>query len=237
MIYEQNQISISEETFKDALADAMRRVYNWMGLGLLVTALVALALNLVPSLMGMIFSIPLMPWPLFILQIGMVWGLSAMLNRLSPAAALAWFLAYAGVMGITMSLIFVVYELGSIVVVFGVTMLTFFSMSMIGYTTKTDLTAMGSFLMMALIGLILASIANFFLQSPALYWITTYAGVLIFVGLTAYDTQKIKRWTLLALQSGNDTQLKRVAVIGALELYLDFINIFLYLLRILGRRR
>jgi FtsH-binding integral membrane protein len=143
-------------------------------------------------------------------------------------------MGYAAINGLTMAAIFLAYTQASIASTFFVTAGTFGAMSLYGYTTKRDLSSVGNFAIMALIGLLIASIVNIFLRSTALYWILTYAGVLIFVALTAWDTQKIKR---LAAQVGDETSAGRVAVLGALTLYLDFINLFIYLLRILGVRR
>jgi uncharacterized protein len=162
-----------------------------------------------------------------------VLGLSAGIGRLAPTTASALFIVYAALNGLTMAAIFLVYTRTSIASTFFITASTFGVMSLYGYTTKRDLTKMGSLLFMALIGLILASLVNFFLKSTALYWIITYAGVLIFVGLIAWDTQKIKR---LSTQATDETSGRRIAIIGSLMLYLDFINLFLFLLRIFGKR-
>ena len=171
---------------------------------------------------------------LFIAQIAVVWYLSARIGKMAPAAATATFLAYSALMGLTLSSIFLAYTEASIASTFFITGGMFGVMSLIGYVTKRDLTAMGNILFMALIGFLLASIVNIFLQSAAVYWILTYLGIAIFVGLTVYDTQKIKR---LAAGVNNSTDAQRVAIIGALMLYLDFINLFLLLLRVFGNRR
>ncbi|MEM9773665.1 MAG: Bax inhibitor-1/YccA family protein [Chloroflexota bacterium] len=225
----------NETELAQALPEAMLRVYNWMGLGLLLTAAVAWFSQ--DLLLSVLEAFPYALIVAFVIEIGIVWWLSARIMTLDPEVALAGFLAYAAINGFTMAFVFLAYELGSVGLVFGITTGMFFAMSVIGYTTKMDLSSWGSYLMMGVIGIIIASIANFWLQSPVLYWIVSYAGVAIFLGLTVYDTQKIKNMTIQALASGNEDDLKRVGVRGALSLYLDFINLFIFLLRIFGRRR
>jgi FtsH-binding integral membrane protein len=158
-----------------------------------------------------------------------------MVGRMSADTATFVFLLYAVVNGLTLSVIFMVYTAGSIAGTFLVTAGTFGAMALYGYTTKRDLTSWGNLLFMALIGLILSSVVNMFFHNPMVYWITTYAGILIFVGLTAYDTQKIKEMNIIG-NEGTDEDRKE-AIMGALMLYLDFINLFLYLLRLFGRSR
>jgi FtsH-binding integral membrane protein len=209
------------------------QVYAWMTAGLLVTGAVAAYTAQSQFLLQLIFGNPFGIWVLFIAQIAMVLGLSAGIGRLAPATATGLFIAYAALNGLTMAAIFLVYTRTSIASTFFITASTFGVMSLYGYTTKRDLTRMGSLLFMALIGLILASLVNFFLKSTALYWIITYAGVLIFVGLIAWDTQKIKR---LSAQATDEASGRRIAILGSLMLYLDFINLFLFLLRIFGKR-
>jgi FtsH-binding integral membrane protein len=225
--------------YVDAQTTAVRqgvlsRVYAWMTAGLLVTGAVAMAVASSVALTRLIFGNPIIFFALFLVQIVAVVGLSAAVNRLSPAVAMAIFIGYAMLNGLTFSAIFLAYTAESVAGTFFVTAGMFGSVSAYGYFTKRDLSGLGSFLFMALIGLLLASVVNIFWANSALYWIITYAGVLIFVGLTAWDTQKIKR---LAAQVNNETEAGRVAAIGALTLYLDFINLFIYLLRILGNRR
>ncbi len=211
----------------------IRRVYNWMALGLAVTAIVALyAVN-----SGLVFSLlrnPLVIVLLIVGELGLVIALSAAIGRFQSSTALFMFFAYSFLNGLTLSTIFLVYTKASIANTFFITAGTFAAMSVYGYTTKRDLTSMGSFLMMGLIGIIIASVVNFFFRSPAFYWLITYAGIAIFVGLTAYDAQKIKEMAYAGF-SGSEEE-RKGAVIGALRLYLDFINLFLLLLRIFGRR-
>ncbi len=214
-------------------ADFIRRVYNWMALGLAVTAIVALyAVN-----SGLIFTLlgnPMVMLLLIVGEFGLVIALSAAIGRFQSSTALFMFFAYSFLNGLTLSTIFLIYTKASIANTFFVTAGTFAAMSLYGYTTKRDLTSMGSFLMMGLIGIIIASFVNFFFRSPAFYWLITYAGIAIFVGLTAYDAQKIKEMAYAGFAGSEDE--RKGAVIGALRLYLDFINLFLLLLRIFGRR-
>lgn len=210
----------------------MSQVYAWMTAGLLTTGAVAMFAERT----GFAESVAGTPlyFVLFLIEIGLVWFLSARINKLAPATATGLFLGYSLLNGLTLSIIFLVYTSASIASTFFVTAGTFGAMSLYGYTTKRDLTRVGSLLVMALIGFLLASVVNIFLQSSALYWIITYAGIAIFIGLTAWDTQKIKH-----MSSGvrNETDARRVSILGALTLYLDFINLFLLLLRLLGNRR
>ena len=210
----------------------IRRVYNWMALGLGVTAITALfAINsgLISSLLS-----PGVMLVLILAELGLVIALSAAIGRLQSSTALLMFFAYSFLNGLTLSVIFLVYTKASIASTFFVTAGTFAAMSLYGYTTRRDLTSMGSFLMMGLIGIIIASFVNFFFRSPAFYWLITYAGIAVFVGLTAYDAQKIKEMAYAGF-AGSEEE-RKGAVIGALRLYLDFINLFLLLLRIFGRR-
>jgi len=213
----------------------MVRVYNWMTAGLAVTGMMAYMVSHNDTMMGLIAGNPVVPIVLIVAQLGLVVYLSGWIQKMSASQATGIFMLYAGLTGLTFSFIFLAYTASSITSAFMVTAGTFAAMSFYGYTTKKDLTSMGSFLFMGLIGIIIASLVNLFLQSAAIYWITTYAGVLIFVGLTAYDTQKIKEMNILG-NEGTDEDTKE-AVIGALRLYLDFINLFLMLLRIMGDRR
>jgi FtsH-binding integral membrane protein len=210
------------------------QVYAWMTAGLLVTGAVAAYTANSPALLNLIFGNPFAIWILFVIEIGMVIGLSGAINRLSPGTATALFLAYSTVTGLTISSIFLVYTSASIASTFFITGSMFGVLSLYGYVTQRDLTRLRNLLVMALIGFFIASLVNFFLQSAALYWIVTYAGILIFVGLIASDTQKVKR---LAQQATDDSSARRLAILGSLILYLDFINLFLLVLRLFGGRR
>jgi len=165
----------------------------------------------------------------------MVIAISAAINRMSSATATLLFVLYSALNGVTFAAIFMIYTRSSIASTFLVTAGTFGAMSLYGYVTKKDLTGFGSFLFMGLIGIVIASVVNIFLQSEMIYWVTTYIGVFVFVGLTAYDTQKIKKIGEAGFANGEDQQ--KAAILGALRLYLDFINLFLMLLRIMGGRR
>lgn len=215
------------------------RVYAWMTFGLLCTAAAASVTVSIPDLLQAIISTPLIFFGLLLAEIGVVIGLSAAINRLSQLAAGALFVGYAVLNGVTFSILILIYTASSIAITFGVTACTFGIMTLYGYTTHRDLTRMGSLLFMGLVGLILASLLNLFLRNPAIYWITTYIGILIFVGLVAYDTQKLKQMSLALDEQGQITNKgsDKASVIGALKLYLDFINLFLLLLRLLGRRK
>ena len=213
----------------------MVRVYNWMTAGLAITGFMAFYVSNNETIMSIIFGNPILPIVLMIAQIGLVFWLASRVMQMSVSQATGVFMLYAGLTGITFSFIFVVYTSASITSTFLVTAGTFGAMSLYGYTTKKDLTSWGSFLFMGLIGIIIASVVNMFMQSTMMHMIITYAGVLIFVGLTAYDTQKIKEMNILG-NEGTDEDTKE-AIRGALTLYLDFINLFLMLLRLMGDRR
>lgn len=213
----------------------MSKVYGWMAAGLLITAGVAMLASSNAQVMESVFGNPILFFGLIILQLGLVIALSAAIKKISATTAMLLFLLYAALTGLTFSVIFLVYTAASIASTFLVTAGTFAAMSMYGYITKTDLTTVGNIAFMGLIGIILASLVNIFWPNGTLYWIITYAGILIFVALTAYDTQKIKKFNILG-NAGTDED-KKESIIGALTLYLDFINLFLLLLRILGRRK
>lgn len=225
-------------TQEQAAAETQRffvKVYGWMTVALLLTGLTAFYVASTPSLMEAIFSNKLVFYGLIIGELILVASLIGWISRMSSQTAMAIFVGYSVLNGLTLSMIFIIYTAGSIASTFLVTAGTFGLMSLYGYFTKSDLTKIGNLLVMALIGIMLASLVNMFLHSEQLYWIITYVGVIIFVGLIAYDTQKIKRFSAYTVQ-GTDEE-RKGAIIGALTLYLDFINLFLMLLRILGRRR
>lgn len=212
----------------------MRKVYTWMTLALLITGFTAYAVAHSPALLNVIFGNSFMIWVLFGAELLLVIGLSGAINRLSLPVATGMFVLYSVINGAVFSTIFFAYSLGSISKVFFITAATFGAMSLFGYFTKSDLSSWGRILFMALIGVIIATIVNIFMKSGALDTIISYIGVLIFIGLTAYDTQKIKQMFLTAPDAGEAMQ--KYALLGALSLYLDFINLFIYLLRIFGRR-
>jgi FtsH-binding integral membrane protein len=215
--------------------DFFRRVYNWMAFGLALTALTAVFTISSPTLANLVFGNRIVFWGLIIAEFGLVLILSAAINRLSALAATMMFLVYSALNGMTLSIIFVIYTRSSIASTFFVTAATFGAMSLYGHLTKRDLTSWGSFLTMGLFGVIIASVVNIFLKSEMVTWIVTYIGIFVFIGLTAYDTNKLK---IIARQGFQDEETeKKVGILGALTLYLDFINLFLLLLRVLGGRR
>ena len=211
----------------------MQKVFGLMGLGTAITGLVAFFTAQSPTLLEAIYGTPLR-WVVFLAPLGFVLALSFGIQRMRASTAQLVFWAFAGVMGLSLASIFLVYTGQSIVTTFFVSSATFFAMALYGYTTKRDLTGWGSFLFMGLIGLIIASVVNIFVGSTALQFAISAIGVLIFTGLTAYDTQKIKEM----YYAGDDAETGgKKAIMGALTLYLDFINLFLMLLRFIGDRR
>jgi uncharacterized protein len=211
------------------------KVYNWMAMGLAITAVVSLAMFKFVDIQLLFSRYIFVFWFLLIFEVALVWGLSFAINKIPAVLATLAFMFYAAINGLTLSIIFLAYTATSIASTFFITAFMFGATSVFGYFTKIDLTRIGGFMFMALIGLIIASIVNIFVASGPLYWIISYAGVVIFVGLTAYDTQKIKNMSIGIDSSSEEGG--RASVMGALTLYLDFINLFLFLLRILGRRR
>ncbi|MEY8118261.1 Bax inhibitor-1 family protein [Falsihalocynthiibacter sp. BN13B15] len=241
-------------TIDAGLRAHMNKVYGTMSVGLLITALAAwaignMAMTSDPSLAvsqisdtkyltalgNTLYGSPL-KWVIMFLPLGMVFGFSAMINKLSAAGAQLFFYAFATAMGLSLSSIFLMYTGASIVQVFLVTSIAFAGLSLYGYTTKKDLSAMGTFLMMGVIGLLVAMVVNLFLQSGALMFAISAIGVLIFAGLTAYDTQKIKNDYIAHAQHGDSEWMAKSAIMGALNLYLDFINMFMFMLQLFGNR-
>lgn len=227
--------SFTNEQIRAEQASFMAKVYGWMAFALVITGFTSLYVIQNESIVNLVFGNRLVFFGLIIGELLLVGALSKMVNKVSATTAMAMFIGYSVMNGVTISFIFFVYTMGSIASTFFITAATFAAMSAIGYFTKKDLTSLGNILTMALIGLIIASIVNIFLKSDMLYWIATYAGVLIFTGLTAYDTQKIKEMNIIG-NAGTDED-KKEAIMGALSLYLDFINLFLFLLRIFGGRK
>ena len=219
-----------------AFAMLMRKVYTWMALALAVTGLTAYYCAYNTNLVYQIASNPIFFWGLMIAEFVAVMYLTARIERMAFSTAGLIFLLYSVLNGVTFSVIFLAYTMQSIASTFFITAGTFGAMSLIGYFTKKDLSGFGRFLMMSLIGLLIATVVNLFLQSTTLMWICTYVGVLIFSGLTVYDTQKIKNMFLMHGAEMNESTMK-LALMGSLTLYLDFINLFIYLLRIFGDRK
>ena len=219
----------------------LRSVFSWMTAALVITTISSMLFAFVPELVQMLFTqtaegfkLSTLAWVVMFAPLGFVLLMSFGFNKLSYPALIGLFLAYAAVNGISLSFIFMVYSLGSILNVFLSTVALFAIMAIAGYTTKTDLTKMGSLLMIGLFGIIVASLINIFMKSDTMSFVTSILGVIIFTGLTAWDVQKIKR---MAAEDDGSTSFKKMSIMGALTLYLDFINIFLYLLRLFGGKK
>lgn len=219
----------------EGLRAHMNKVYGLMSVAMVVTGGMAWAVGTNEAMMQAIFGSPL-KWVVMFAPLVMVFAFGALINRLSVAAAQLFFYAYAAAVGLSLSFIFAVYTQTSIAQTFLVTAIAFAGLSLYGYTTKKDLSAMGTFLVMGLIGLIVASLVNIFLASSALAFAISAIGVLIFAGLTAYDTQSIKNTYVAHAVHGDQEWLGKAAIMGALNLYLDFINMFMFLLNFLGDR-
>lgn len=233
--FELKNLSVDEQlSMSSAFPVLMRKVYVWMTLALVITGFTAYGVATSPGVLQLIFGNQILFWGMIIAELALVIGVSAAINRLSLTTATLMFILYSVINGALFSSIFLIYTASSIATVFFITAGTFGVMALIGYTTKTDLTSIGKYLFMALIGLVIATLVNMFIKSEGFTYILSYIGVLIFVGLTAYDSQKIKQMLLQAPDAGEGAQ--KLALLGALTLYLDFINLFIYLLRIFGRR-
>ena len=221
-------------TYDAALRDYMVKVYNYMSVALGISGAVAFLVASTPSLMALFFGTPL-AWVVMLAPLGFVWYFSAKIGSISVEKAKAYLWIFSGLMGLSLASILIIYTGTSVARIFFITASVFGAMSLYGYTTKKDLTAMGSFLVMGLFGLIIASLVNIFLQSSALQFGLSIIGVLIFIGLTAYDTQRIKQNYYQF--AGNKEMTSKAAIMGALSLYMDFINLFIMLLRLFGDRR
>ena len=225
----------------EGLRAHMNKVYGLMSVAMVITGGVAWAVGTSEALLSIFFDQVtgrpnILGWIAMFLPLVMVFAFSAMINRLSVAAAQLFFYVYAGAVGLSLAYIFAIYTGVSIATTFFVTAIAFGGLSLYGYVTKRDLSAMGAFLVMGLWGLLIAMVINIFLGSPALDFAISAAGVLIFAGLTAWDTQSIKNTYLQHAQGGDQEWLGKAAIMGALNLYLDFINMFLFLLRFMGNR-
>ena len=223
-------------TAKAAQATLLRSVYLWMTLALIITGFVAMYVAKSYTLVNMMIQNSMMFWGVLIAEVALVWYLSARIYKMSFTTATILFIVYSILNGVTLSILLLVYTTSSIATTFFVTAGTFGTMAIFGYITKKDLTRIGSLCIMGVIGIIIASLVNLFLQNSMMDMVISYIGVLLFVGLTAYDSQKIKR-----LLSGDNIEVnevtQKIALMGAMTLYLDFINLFIYLLRILGDRK
>jgi len=225
----QTQVQIRVNSF-------IRSVYNWMAIGLGITGFVAYYVANTESLRQLIFGNRILFFGLIIAELGLVIAISARIQKMQASTATALFVLYSALNGATLSLIFLIYTASSITSTFFICAGTFAACSIYGWTTKRDLTSVGGFMTMGLIGIIIASVVNIFLRSPAMYMIISYIGVIVFVGLTAYDTQHLKNMAATQPDGLEAGVVRKGAILGALKLYLDFINLFLMLLRIFGNR-
>ncbi|MBA3028086.1 MAG: Bax inhibitor-1/YccA family protein [Desulfobacteraceae bacterium] len=231
------QTAIPQTRVQVQVNEFIRSVYNWMTVGLALTGFMAYYVSQSQAMLQLIFGNKLVFFGLIIAELGMVFYLSARIQKLSASTATALFTGYAALNGVTLSCIFIVYSGTSITSTFFICSAMFVACSVYGMVTKKDLTSFGGFLSMGLIGIIIASVVNLFLKSSGLHMIISYIGVFVFVGLTAYDTQKLKTMAMSQPDGLDGAVVRKGAILGALTLYLDFINLFLMLLRILGDRR
>ena len=239
MINEDQYNTLSDIKVRDesSVQSFMTGVFSWMFIALAITAVTAYFVAITPSILQLMITetgLSIFGWVVMLAPIGFVLLMSFRFQKLSAVSLSLLFLIYSVLVGLSLSFIFLVYTAGSIATTFGVTSLTFGIMAIAGYTTKTDLTKFGSILMMALVGIIVASLVNFFLKSDSMQYLISFIGVLVFTGLTAYDVQKLKKMGTEMIAGQEST--RKYAIMGALSLYLDFINLFLFLLRFLGRR-
>jgi len=230
-------ISVSRPTAEVLVNDYVRSVYNWMCIGLALTGFVAFYVSTNEALLRLVFSNSIIFFGLIIAQLALVFAIAGRVTRMSAGTATALFVVYATLNGVLFSFIFRAYTTASIFSTFFVCAGTFLACSIYGWITKRDLTSLGGFLFMGLIGIIIASVVNWFVRSSAMSMIVSYIGVFVFVGLTAYDTQKIKNMALAQPAGIDGAVIRKGAILGALSLYLDFINLFLMLLRIFGQSR
>lgn len=219
-----------------AVSAVLKNVYLWMTMALLISGLTAMVVAGNAELVNKLFANGGTLLVLFLVQFGLIWAISARIGRMSSVTATLLFLLYSVITGVTLSSIFLVFTMESLASVFFITAGTFAAVSIYGFITKKDLSTWRSYLLMGLIGVIIASVVNWFLANETLYWIVSYVGVALFVGLTAYDTQKIKTLASESYMYDDETR-NKVALMGAITLYLDFINLFLYILRIFGKRK
>ena len=215
----------------------IRSVYNWMAIGLGLTGFIAFYVSNSPSIIKLIYGNQVLFFGLIIGELALVFYLSARVQKIQASTATALFILYAALNGVTLSFIFLIYTSASITSTFFICAATFVACSIYGMVTKRDLTSLGGFMAMGLIGIIIASVVNMFIRSSGMSLIISYIGVFVFVGLTAYDTQKLKRMAVTQPAGLEAGVVRKGAIMGALALYLDFINLFLMLLRILGSRR
>ncbi len=232
--YMDNQYAVEQQAAAE-VNTFVSKVFGWMGLGLLITAIVAVITASTPAMVNAIFGNQVLFIGLLIGELALVWILSASIRSLSAASATIMFIVYSGLNGLTLSVLLLVYTASSIYLTFFVTAAMFGVMAGYGYFTGRDLTGVGSFMLMGLIGLIIGSVINLFFFNETMYWLLTIIGIIVFIGLTAYDMQKIKRIGAGINAASADGQ--KAAIMGALALYLDFINLLILMLRIMGRRK
>lgn len=235
-ILDTKNITRENSVSKAAQSTLMRSVYTWMTLALVITGLTAMYMAKSLTLLNMMMQNSMIFWGLLIAEVALVMYLSVRINKISFTTATLLFIAYSILNGATLSILFLLYTISSIATTFFVTAGTFGVMALYGYITKKDLTRIGNLCLMGVIGIIIATVVNIFINNSMMDMVISYIGVLLFIGLTAYDSQKIKH-----LLSSDDIEVnettQKIAVMGALTLYLDFINLFIYLLRILGDRK
>lgn len=226
--------TLSKVLYDEGLRNFMLQVYNYMTFALALSGLVSLGISMSPTLMAVIWGTPL-KWVVVLAPLAMSLGFMFMAERMSSTSAKYFLFAFAVAMGLSLSSIFAIYKIGSIIHVFFISAATFGAASLYGYTTKKDLTTIGSFLIMGAIGLVIAGLVNLFLQSSAFAFAISCLAVLIFTGLTAYDTQQIKQFYNDIYENEDDRQ--KMGVFGALMLYMNFINIFIHLLQLIGDKK
>lgn len=230
-------VSLSKQKAAVQVNSFVRSVYNWMCIGLALTGFIAFYVSNNETLMRLVFGNRIIFFGIIIAELALVFFIAGRIDKMSAGTATGLFVLYAALNGVTLSFIFLAYTRSSIYSTFFICSATFLACSIYGWTTKRDLTSWGGFLMMGLIGIIIASLVNMFIRSSAMNMVVSYIGVLVFVGLTAYDTQKLKHMALTQPAGVEGAVVRKGAILGALSLYLDFINLFLMLLRIFGQGR
>lgn len=232
-----NAVPLRQTYAEVQVSGFIRSVYNWMAVGLGLTGLIAYAVANSETMASLIFGNPVLFYGLIIGELMLVFFISARVNKIRSSTATALFVLYAALNGVTLSFIFLVFAKATIASTFFICAATFVASSIYGMATKKDLTSVGGFMIMGLFGIIIASVVNIFIKSSAMSMIISYIGVLVFVGLTAYDTQKLKTMAMTQPEGLEAGVIRKGAILGALSLYLDFINLFLMLLHILGGNR
>lgn len=233
----QETYSVKSSQTQVIVNEFIRSVYNWMGIGLALTGFIAYFVSNNAQIQNLIFGNKLVFFGLIIAELALVYIISARVNKIQASTATSLFILYATLNGATLASLFLVYTSSSITSTFFICSATFVACSIFGMTTKRDLTSMGGFMTMGLIGILIASVVNMFIRSSAMNMIISYIGVIVFVGLTAYDTQKLKNMAMTQPSGLEAGVIRKGAILGALSLYLDFINLFIMLLSILGGRR